>query len=134
MISYLGVSIWVIFYTLTSTPVWSQLWSCMKLNQHRVDFIQNWDSPNPYKILWRFYLSTLFCGMTTFFEHRYVNVDLCPISTFENTLFSKTRPDFCWLTLNRQIIVQQILLFFWEKNTFTTLLGPTRLLISEIFP
>jgi hypothetical protein len=38
------------------------------------------------------------------------------------------------LTLTCQIIVQQILLFFWEKNTYTTLLGPTRLLISEIFP
>ena len=28
-----------IFYTLTSTPVWTQLWSCMELNQHRV-----WDN------------------------------------------------------------------------------------------
>ena len=28
-------------------------------------------------------------------------------------------------------MVQQILLFFGEKNTYTTLLGPTRLLISE---
>ena len=37
-------------------------------------------------------------------------------------------------TLTCQIIVQQILLFFGEKNTYTTLLGPTRLLISEIFP
>ena len=37
------------------------------------------------------------------------------------------------LTLTCQIIVQQILLFFWEKNTYTTLLGPTRLLISDIF-
>ena len=37
-------------------------------------------------------------------------------------------------TLTCQIIVQQILLIFWEKNTYTTLLGPTRLLISEIFP
>ena len=35
------------------------------------------------------------------------------------------------LTLTCQIIVQQILLFFGEKNTYTTLLGPTRLLISE---
>ena len=38
------------------------------------------------------------------------------------------------ITLTCQIIVQQILLFFGEKNTYTTLLGPTRLLISEIFP
>ena len=30
--------------------------------------------------------------------------------------------------------MQQILLFFWKKNTYTTLLGPTRLLISDIFP
>ena len=30
--------------------------------------------------------------------------------------------------------MQQILLIFGEKNTYTTLLGPTRLLISEIFP
>ena len=37
-------------------------------------------------------------------------------------------------TLTCQIIVQQILLFFWEKNTYTTLFGPTRLLIFEIFP
>ena len=37
-------------------------------------------------------------------------------------------------TLTCQIIMQQILLFFWEKNTYTTLLGPTRLLISDIFP
>jgi hypothetical protein len=37
-------------------------------------------------------------------------------------------------TLSCQITVQQILLFFEEKkNTYTTLLGPTRLLISEIF-
>ena len=40
-----------------------------------------------------------------------------------------------WLrTLTFQIIVQQILLFFGEKNTYTTILGPTRLLISDIFP
>ena len=37
-------------------------------------------------------------------------------------------------TLTCQIIVQQILFFFGEKNTYTTLLGPTCLLISEIFP
>jgi len=37
-------------------------------------------------------------------------------------------------TLTCQIIVQQILLFLGEKNTYTTLFGPTRLLISEIFP
>jgi hypothetical protein len=37
-------------------------------------------------------------------------------------------------TLTCQIIVQQILLIFWEKNTYTTLLRPTCLLISEIFP
>ena len=37
-------------------------------------------------------------------------------------------------TLTCQKIVQQILLFFGEKNTYTTLLGPTSLLISEIFP
>jgi hypothetical protein len=36
-------------------------------------------------------------------------------------------------TLTCQIIMQQILLFFWKKNTYTTLLGPTRLLISDIF-
>ena len=30
--------------------------------------------------------------------------------------------------------MQQILLFWGDKNTYTTLLGPTRLLISEIFP
>ena len=30
--------------------------------------------------------------------------------------------------------MQQTLLIFGEKNTYTTLLGPTRLLISEIFP
>ena len=34
-------------------------------------------------------------------------------------------------TLACQIIVQQILLFFGGKNTYTTLLGPTRLLIFE---
>ena len=32
-------------------------------------------------------------------------------------------------TLTCRIIVQQILLIFWEKNTYTALLGPTRLLI-----
>ena len=36
-------------------------------------------------------------------------------------------------TLTCQIIMQQILLFFWEKNTYITLLGPTNLLISEVF-
>ena len=36
--------------------------------------------------------------------------------------------------LTSHIIVQQILLFFGEKITYTTLLGPTGLLISEIFP
>ena len=39
-----------------------------------------------------------------------------------------------WNTLTCQIIVQQILLFLGEKNTYTTLLGPTRLLVFEIFP
>ena len=38
------------------------------------------------------------------------------------------------ITLTCQIIMQQILLIFGEKNTYTTLLGPTRLLIYEIFP
>ena len=38
------------------------------------------------------------------------------------------------ITLTCQIIVQQILLFFGGKNTCTTLLGPTHLSISEIFP
>ena len=38
------------------------------------------------------------------------------------------------LTLTCQIIVHQILLFFVKKHTYTTLLGPTHLLISEIFP
>ena len=28
--------------------------------------------------------------------------------------------------------MQQILLIFWEKNTYTTLLGPTRLLIFKL--
>ena len=37
-------------------------------------------------------------------------------------------------TLTCQIIMQQVLLFLGEKNTYTTLLGPTRLLIFEIFP
>ena len=37
-------------------------------------------------------------------------------------------------TLTCQIIVQQILLFFGKNNTYTTLLGPTCLLISENFP
>ena len=37
-------------------------------------------------------------------------------------------------TLTSQIIMQQILLIFEEKNTYTTLLGPTRLLISESLP
>ena len=37
-------------------------------------------------------------------------------------------------TLTCQIILQQILLFFVEKNTHTTLLGPASLLIFEIFP
>ena len=41
---------------------------------------------------------------------------------------------FAATTLTCQIIVQQILLIFRKKNTYTTLLGPTRLLISEIFP
>ena len=36
---------------------------------------------------------------------------------------------FFIITLTCRIIVQQILLIFWEKNTYTTLLGPTRLLI-----
>ena len=30
--------------------------------------------------------------------------------------------------------MQQILLFFWINNTYTTLLGPTRLSISDISP
>ena len=34
-------------------------------------------------------------------------------------------------TLTCQIIVQEILLFFRKTHTYTTLLGPTRLLISE---
>ena len=38
------------------------------------------------------------------------------------------------ITLTCQIIVQQILLFFGKKHTYTSLLGHTRLLISEIFP
>ena len=37
-------------------------------------------------------------------------------------------------TLTCQIILQQILLFFGEKNTYTTLLRPISLLISDIFP
>ena len=37
--------------------------------------------------------------------------------------------DYVLSTLTCRIIVQQILLIFWEKNTYTTLLGPTRLLI-----
>ena len=37
-------------------------------------------------------------------------------------------------TLTCQIIVLQILFFLGEKNTYTTLLGPTRLLISDNFP
>ena len=37
-------------------------------------------------------------------------------------------------TLACQIIVQQILLFFGGKKTYTTLLGPTRLLSLGIFP
>ena len=37
-------------------------------------------------------------------------------------------------TLTCQINVQQILLFLGEKNTYTTLLGTTCLLISDIFP
>ena len=37
-------------------------------------------------------------------------------------------------TLTCQIIVQQILLFLGENNTYTTLVGPTRLLISDTFP
>jgi hypothetical protein len=41
---------------------------------------------------------------------------------------------FVLSTLTCQIIVQQILLLFGKKNTYTTLLGPTRLSISEIFP
>ena len=41
---------------------------------------------------------------------------------------------FVLSTLNCQMIVQQIFLYFGEKNTYTTLLGPTRLLISDIFP
>ena len=41
---------------------------------------------------------------------------------------------FVVATLTCQIIVQQILLFFGGKNTYTTLFGPTCLLISEIFP
>ena len=37
----------------------------------------------------------------------------------------------CLYTLTCQIIMQQILLIFGENNTYKTLLGPTRLLISE---
>ena len=37
-------------------------------------------------------------------------------------------------TLTGQIIVKQILLFFGKNITYTTLLGPTRLLISDTFP
>ena len=37
-------------------------------------------------------------------------------------------------TLTCQINMLQILLFFGENNTYTTLLGPTCLLIHEIFP
>ena len=37
-------------------------------------------------------------------------------------------------TLTCLIIVQQILLFLGGKNIYTALLGPTRLLISDIFP
>ena len=38
------------------------------------------------------------------------------------------------ITLTCQIIMQQFLLFFEEMNTYTTLLGPTLLLISDILP
>ena len=38
------------------------------------------------------------------------------------------------ITLTCQIIEQQILLILGGKITYTTLLRPTRLLISEIFP
>ena len=37
-------------------------------------------------------------------------------------------------SLTCQIVVQQILLFLGGKKTYTTLLGPKRLLILEIFP
>jgi hypothetical protein len=37
-------------------------------------------------------------------------------------------------TLTCQIIMQQILLFYGEKKTYTSLLGPKRLLISDSFP
>ena len=57
----------------------------------------------------------------------------------EILLFSKSSGNYTLRlyqvsTLTCQIIMQQILLFFWEKNTYTTLSGPTRLLISEIVP
>ena len=42
--------------------------------------------------------------------------------------WTRTVPDK-YITLTCRIIVQQILLIFWEKNTYTALLGPTRLLI-----
>ena len=35
------------------------------------------------------------------------------------------------ITLTCRIIMQQILLIFGKKTTYTALLGPTRLLISE---
>ena len=37
-------------------------------------------------------------------------------------------------TLTCQISVEQILLFFGKETIYTTLLGPTRLLIFDIFP
>ena len=49
------------------------------------------------------------------------------LNSFMSTLILKITTT----TLTCQIIVQQILLFFGKK---TTLLGPTRLLISENFP
>ena len=56
------------------------------------------------------------------------------LSPYSNLPHLKNKREKIFLhTLTCRIIVQQILLFFLEKNTYTTLLGPTRLLVYEIF-
>ena len=70
-------------------------------------------------------LSNCIC-LPRFCDRHFSCIDTC---WWVNSIIS-----FFLLTLNCQIIVRQILLFFGKKNTYTTLLGPTRLLISDIFP
>ena len=59
---------------------------------------------------------------------------VCLFWSYKDRCFKTKLFQVVVFTLTCQIIMQQILLFLGEKNTYTSLFGPTRLLISDIFP